>query len=186
MIRCQITDRHSAGGVEPLVRSIARNLMDGIDLVQIREKDLTARDLAALTTRVLALPNPHGSRILVNTRADVAIACGAHGVHLPAGSPSPERFRAIAPPDFLVSVSCHTEEELLAADRANADFALLSPIFLTQTVKTGQTPLGLDGLARLTARVHLPVLALGGVSQKNAALCLRSGAAGMAGISMFQ
>jgi len=186
VIRYHITDRKLAGGTEALVKAISRSLMDGVDLVQIREKDLSARELAALVERVLALPNPHRSRILVNSRIDVAVACGAGGVHLPAYSFAVNRVRSLAPPDFLIGVSCHTEQELRDADQAGADFAVLSPVFLSPSKQEPQPPLGLDRLAKWIAKVRLPVLALGGVSQKSAPLCERAGAAGVAGISMFQ
>lgn len=186
MIRYQITDRRLAGGIEPLVRSVSRNLMDGIDLVQIREKDLEGRELASLVRRIVSLPNPHGTRILVNARVDVAMAGGAHGVHLPSDGLPPERIRKIAPADFVIGVSCHSEAELLAAQDGHADFAVLGPIFLSQSLKAGQSPLGLNILEKLAVKSRIPVLALGGVSHKNAALCLRAGAAGVAGISMFQ
>ena len=186
MIRYYITDRRLAGGIEPLVKAISRNLMDGVDLVQIREKDLPGRELAALTRRVLALPNPHRSRILVNSRVDVAVACGAGGVHLPAGSLPIDRVRAISPANFLIGVSCHTEQELIDAEQGSADFAVLGPVFLSPSKHEPQPPIGLETLARWTANTRIPVLALGGVSHRSAPLCVRAGAAGVAGISMFQ
>ena len=186
MIRYYITDRRLAGGTEALIKAISRNLMDGVDLVQIREKDMPARELSNLVERVLTLPNPHGSRILVNSRVDVAMACGAGGVHLPADFPSVDRVRRIAPPDFLIGVSCHTEDELLEAEQGGADFAVLSPVFLSPSKAEPQPPLGLERLTKWAAKVRIPVLALGGVSVRSAPLCLRAGAAGVAGISMFQ
>jgi thiamine-phosphate pyrophosphorylase len=95
LIRCYITDRHTLRG-ETLLDAIARNLRSGPDWIQIREKDLSARDLFSLVQAALVLPNPRGVRILVNTRADVALAAGAGGLHLPSGSPAPRRFRSLA------------------------------------------------------------------------------------------
>ena len=106
MIRCYITDRHST---RDLVASIERNIWEGVEWVQIREKDLPARELLALVRRV----NRGDTRIIVNTRMDVALAAGADGLHLPADSPAPSVFRKLAPPGFLIGVSCHTMRRLV-------------------------------------------------------------------------
>jgi thiamine-phosphate pyrophosphorylase len=165
LIRYYITDRHQTGGEIALLENIAARLEEGIELIQIREKDLGTRELASLVERALALPNPHGSRILVNARLDVALACGADGLHLPAGSPPPAAFRPITPEDFLIGVSCHSVAEVRQAAEGDADFVVL----------------------REAARsISIPVLALGGVKPRTVPLCIEAGAAGVAGISMFQ
>jgi thiamine-phosphate pyrophosphorylase len=186
MIRCYITDRQAIGGVAPVLDAIARNIAAGVDWIQIREKDLPARDLLDLARRALALANTTGTKILVNTRVDVALAAGAAGVHLPAGSMAPRIWRAITPPGFLMGVSCHTVDEIRAAEMDAADYAVFGPVFEPLSKTSDLSPRGLDALAQAAAAVTIPVLALGGVTRERIPPCLAASAAGIAGISLFQ
>ena len=185
-IHCYITNRRSLPAGVGLIDNIAHNLTAGVEWVQIREKDLSARDLFDLTKQVLDLPNPHGSKILVNTRIDVALAAGAAGAHLPAGSPPPRNWRSFTPPEFLIGVSCHTIDEVRAAQDQGADYAVFGPVFPPRSKAAGLEPRGIEGLAQAVDAVSIPVLALGGITVTNAEDCILAGAAGIAAISLYQ
>jgi thiamine-phosphate pyrophosphorylase len=158
-----------------------RAARNGVDLIQIRAKQFSGRALTDLVRGAVAIP---GSQILVNTRSDVALACDARGVHLPAGSVAPSTIRKITPPGFLIGVSCHTIEELQAAEQEGADFAVFGPVF--RSITKSVAPIGLQALREATRSVRqLPVYALGGVTAENAPLCMDAGANGIAGISLF-
>lgn len=186
MLRYYITDRKALRGRGTLLDAIERNLAAGVDLVQVREKDLTARELADLTRAVLALPNPHGAKILVNGRADVALVSSAHGVHLAADSFAPETLRAVAPEGFIIGVSCHYLSEVRTAEREGADFVVFGPVFATLSKSPFGEPAGIERLREACTAVGIPVFALGGIHEQNTAQCVAAGAAGIAGISMFQ
>jgi thiamine-phosphate pyrophosphorylase len=158
-----------------------RAAREGVEMIQIRAKELSARELSGLVRSVLRVAQR--SRILVNTRTDVALACGAHGVHLPAESMTPDTVRRITPGSFLIGVSCHTIQELRAAEREGADFAVYGPVF--PSVTKSLTPIGIEAFREAARSVRLPVYALGGITPRNAEQCIAAGAAGVAGISLF-
>lgn len=183
MLRYAITDGSAGSNPAFVLERIGRWLHVGIELIQIREKDLPARELVGLTRQALSLPNPWGTRFLVNDRSDVALACGAAGVHLRANSVPPAVLRKVLPPGFLIGVSCHNAEEV--ASVAGADLIVVAPVFPPRSKQGGLPTLGLEGLRSLCAQAAVPVLALGGITEANAASCLHAGAAGVAGISTF-
>jgi thiamine-phosphate pyrophosphorylase len=186
MIRYYITDRHLAGGTEALLGAVARAIGRGVERIQVREKDLSDRELCALVRRVVELARPRGTEVLVNGRLDIALAAGAHGVHLPSHAVAPQLLRAVAPAGFLIGVSTHSLADLRAAGREGADFAVFSPIFDPLSKAATGPPKGLARLREAAQAVAIPVLALGGITAANAPACLEAGAAGVAGISMFQ
>jgi thiamine-phosphate pyrophosphorylase len=176
--RYYITDRKAVGGFRPLLEIIRDQMHLGVDFIQIREKDLTAREifeftLAVLEIRDTELPKHLRPKILINSRADIALATGADGVHLPSDAP------AQTLPRLLVFRSCHTLEEV---KQAQANFVTFGPVFDTPLKGKG---VGLDAL-RDACRLGKPVFALGGVDWDNAADCMEAGAKGIAGIRLFQ
>jgi len=181
-----ITDRSQIKSRD-LDACMARIIDAGVDWVQIREKDLPARSLLALTNAALEAARQLGrTRVLVNDRLDVAMAAKAPGVHLGTRSMPTDLVRRIAPPDFIVGVSCHSLEEAAAAQAAGADYILLGPIFATPSKLPYGPPLGISKLRDVTSKVTAPVFALGGITLDRVALCRQNGAAGIAGIRIFQ
>jgi len=159
---------------------VLRAAQRGATMLQIRAKDISARALADLVRAAVASAS---CPVLVNTRTDVALACGAQGVHLPSRSIAPRTIRRIAPPGFLIGVSCHTAAELRQAENEGADLAVFGPIFPSSSKPV--TPLGTEALREAISTVRLPVYALGGITRDNERLCIEAGAAGIAGISFF-
>lgn len=180
LIRCLITDGTVLQNEPKWLDHAAAWIADGVELLQIREPELTPRQLASLTRKVLRLPNPHDTKILVNDRADIAIACGASGVHLKDGSVLPEIF---ARPGFWISVTCHSVPDLQKT--RGADFVILAPVFKPLSKADARPALGTAAITEAARISSIPVLALGGITAANAHLCLEAGAAGIAGISYF-
>ncbi|HVP44281.1 MAG TPA: thiamine phosphate synthase [Terriglobales bacterium] len=202
-----ITDRTRFPGSEAqrrsrLLKKIAEAARAGVDFIQLREKDLTARDLESLARdAVAALRETRNvkpeTQLLINHRTDIALAVGAGGVHLRSDDISAADARALLSRNakretrnFLVAVSCHTSREVARAASQGADFAVFAPVF----EKSGRPGSGLEALRQACARAAppdrlvspMPVLALGGVTLENARACLDAGAAGIAAIRLFQ
>jgi thiamine-phosphate pyrophosphorylase len=182
--RYYITDRKQFATLDELLECIRRNDETGVELIQIREKDLAARELARLVERALEVCRI--AKVLVNTRVDVAMACRAAGAHLPSDSPPPLAWRGWSKPGFLFGVSCHSVEEAMECELEGADFAVFGPVFPPISKGLSGPTMGIEGLKAACAAVRIPVFALGGITEQNAELCREAGAAGIAGISLFQ
>jgi thiamine-phosphate pyrophosphorylase len=203
-----ITDRGQFPGDEParrraLLAKIVEAARAGVDYIQLREKDLSTRELELLAEEAASIVRERGratndqrpaTRLLINSRTDVALATGADGVHLRSDDIFPSDVRSIVENNtdhdllttnhFLIAVSCHSQAEVLRARSEGADFAVFAPVFEKRDRREAH-PTGLVAL-REACQAKLPVLALGGVTLENAASCLEAGAAGIAAIRLFQ
>ena len=191
-----ITDRSQFRGDErarrrDLLAKVAEAARARVDCIQLREKDLSTRELEMLAREAVVMVRENSSltRLLINSRTDVALAAGADGVHLRADDVGPREarqaaHRPLSTDHFLVAASCHSNEEVIRADSEGADFAVFGPIFGKNNAP-GRQPTGPAALHE-ACRAKIPVLALGGVTMENAASCLEAGAAGVAGIRLFQ
>ena len=175
MIRYYITDRRQGDVVSYAQRAIAA----GVEMIQIREKDLPARELLELVCRIRDLAAGTPTRILVNDRLDIALAAEIDGVHLPANGLPPDRARPLVK---VLGVSTHSLPEAMDAERAHSDFIVFGPVFDTP----GKTAVGVKALSEITSRINIPVLAIGGITHENTAEVLAAGATGIAGIRVFQ
>lgn len=161
----------------------------GVQLIQIREKDLSARALAEFTRQAIAVARPQGAAVLVNDRLDVALATNADGVHLRTTSLPATDVRAITTAkglnDFLIGVSTHTLAEAKMAEAGDADFIVCGPVYETPSKCEFGPPLGLERFAEICSAVNLPVMALGGINLSNFREPLERGAKGLAAITLF-
>jgi thiamine-phosphate pyrophosphorylase len=192
-ITCLITTGATSSSATPagaefraVLALVERAVAARVTLVQLREKNLSARVLCELAARAARLARGSATRVLVNDRADVARAAGCDGVQLTTRSLEPAVVRRAFGADFIIGVSAHTLSEARAARDGGADFALLGPVFDTPSKRAYGPPLGLEAL-REAARALSPfaLVALGGVTLENARACLDAGARGVAAIRLF-
>lgn len=185
---CMVTDRRRFGerGEDALIRRVAAAARAGIHLIQIRERDMPDGSLLALVTRAVEAVRGTRTRILVNDRADIAIAAGAHGVHLRGDSVPAPRARKVAPPSFVIGRSVHSREEIeRVAREGDVDYLMFGTVFET-TSKPDRQSAGLAGLTeavRVAAR--LPVLAIGGMTLETVGRLPGTDCAGFAAIGQF-
>jgi thiamine-phosphate pyrophosphorylase len=199
--RAQLAD-DEANRQRRLLEKIAEAARAGVDYIQLRERDLRVRELERLAREAAVLVRGTTTKLLINSRVDVAIAGSADGVHLRSNDIAASEARAIwakstGRTDCVVGISCHSIKDVLSAEGHGADFVVYGPVFGKQG--SDEPPVGLEAL-RVVARrgappdkkveagqsLGMPVLALGGVTLENAGACVEAGAAGIAGIRLFQ
>jgi thiamine-phosphate pyrophosphorylase len=178
-----ITDRRrfGAGWEDALIERVAAAARAGVQLIQVRERDLDGGPLARVVTRCVEVVRGTRARVLVNDRLDVALAAGAHGVHLPATGCAASRVRAVVPRGFLIGRSVHAADE---AAHQDVDYLIFGTVFETAS-KPGRKAAGTHALAHVAASTTTPVLAVGGVTVRRLEAVARAGAAGFAAIGLF-
>ena len=193
---CYVTDRGALSNPADLIGRIARAASAGIPWIQIREKDLSTRELLALVRAAVTVAAENSApesptRIIVNDRLDVALAARAAGVHLaessiPVAAVNEWRRRGVSTNAIMLGASCHSVEAARAAERDGADYVFFGPVFATPGKARFGPPQGLKWLEEVSRSVKIPVLAIGGITAENAGECIAAGAAGIAAIRMFQ
>jgi thiamine-phosphate pyrophosphorylase len=177
------TDNESFAQLLALVRTA---VAARFSLIQLREKNLSARDLYQLTIACARITRGTGTRLLINDRADIAQAALADGVHLTTRSLETHIIRRTFGADFLIGVSTHSLNEARTARDEGADFATFGPAFETPSKQQYGAPIGLDALREAAnALSDFPLIALGGITRSNALETLRAGARGIAAIRLF-
>jgi thiamine-phosphate pyrophosphorylase len=202
-ILCYVTDRRSLAletsvdASSALAKKIGGLAAAGVDWIQLRERDLSAKALAMFVREALASVQSHPkangqeTRMIVNDRADVAITEGADGVHLGENSLPVSEVRLLiesrqSPKKFLLGASCHSLESAKSAAADGADYIFFGPVFATPSKARFGEPQGVGRLAEVCRSLSIPVLAIGGITLENAAACLTAGATGIAAIRLFQ
>lgn len=186
IVHCVTDRRRFQLSLDALVERAASAAAGGADVIQVRERDLPDRDLIALVRRIGEACAGTAARVLVNDRADVAVAAGAAGVHLRSDSPPPSRVRAIVPPAFVIGRSVHSIAEIDAAIADGAcNYLLFGTVFPSTGKPVGHPVAGLDVLRAACARSPLPVIAIGGVDRSRLQAIAGAGAAGYAAVELF-
>lgn len=177
-----ITDEDLAGGLPHAVIA-DRAVAGGAGVIQLRDKTCSLRDLVRIGREIGAITRRAGATFIVNDRFDVALACGADGVHLGQGDLRCDTVRQIAPAGFVIGVSVGSVEEAVDAEQGGTDYVALSPVFSTGSKEDAGPGHGLEMLRVICDSVRIPVIAIGGIGPDNAGSVIDAGAEGVAVIS---
>jgi thiamine-phosphate pyrophosphorylase len=177
-----ITDETIAGG-RSHARIAKRAVAGGADVIQLRDKTCSPKELLRIAREFRTITRRTGTGFIINDRLDVAIACGADGVHLGQDDIPVSTARQLAPKGFIIGVSVGTVAEAIEAERGGADYIALSPMFTTASKENAGPGHGLARLAAIKRAVSVPVIAIGGINRQNVRDVITAGADGIAVIS---
>jgi thiamine-phosphate pyrophosphorylase len=179
---CFIADSEAAA-IKDILRLVSEAVAGGATLVQLRGKKWTGREFQRLGIEAARILRLQGIPLIINDRVDIALACGADGVHLGQEDLSLQYARKILGRGKLIGVSVNTAEEAEAAEREGADYVGAGPVFATSSKNRLPPLLGLSGLQKIRTKAKIPILAIGGITVANAAEVIFAGADGVAVIS---
>ncbi len=178
-----ITDEAIAGGLTH-AEIACQAIAGGADVIQLRDKACGCQELCRIGRALRTITMKTGTVFIVNDRLDVALACGADGVHLGQDDIRVGVARQIAPPGFIIGVSVGTVDEAVRAEQEGADYITLSPVFSTTSKNDAGPGRGLDVLREIRRSVSVPVIAIGGINLDNVREVIATGADGVAVISV--
>ncbi len=176
-----ITDRKVCR--DKLTDIIEQAIDGGVGTIQLREKDLSARDLYGLAKEIREITERKGANLIINDRVDIALAVDADGVHLGWQSLEISMVRKMVGRDKMIGFSAHSLKEAERAEDSGADYISISPVFDTAKKDYFIKPLGVGEIGKIKARINIPIIALGGINENNVNEVLRNGADGIAVIS---
>lgn len=182
-LRLYLVTDQSIAGTRTLTDMVAAAVQGGVTCVQLREKHLNTRDFLAQAVRLKQLLGPHGIPLVINDRIDIALACGAEGVHLGQSDMPVEQARQLLPPEVFIGWSVETLADVTRSAALPVDYLGVSPIYASPTKSDAASPWGLEGLRQVRAATALPLVAIGGIHVGNAAELLQAGADGLAVVS---
>lgn len=181
LLRLYVIPDRTIGAPRSLLEQTTAALGGGATAIQLRDKQMEGRELLETATAMAELCRRAGALFFVNDRLDIALLCGAHGVHLGQDDLPADAARRLCPPGFIVGVSAQNEEQARLAKAHGADYLGIGAVYPTQTKDAAA--LGLDGVRRVAKATDLPSVAIGGISQANAAEVMASGVDGLSVIS---
>jgi thiamine-phosphate pyrophosphorylase len=177
-----VTDQQALLG-RSLLDVVQQAVQGGVTCVQLREKTLSTRDFVVLACALQTLLQPLDVPLVINDRLDVALACGAQGVHLGQSDMPVEQVRRLLPPEVFIGLSVESPADVIRAAEQAVDYLGVSPIYPTPTKTDTAAPWGLAGLQQVRAMTALPLVAIGGIQLHNASAVLHAGADGLAVVS---